>query len=176
MLKPIKWVTLFSQTGSEIVNLSNSLGRWPDYIITNNTDTSVVDPQIKDRITHMLNKAEAKTLDVLSTIIDSNECLITLHGWLRIVPTNICDSYNIYNGHPGLITRYEELKGKDPQNKILKNLHQYDYYGSVVHKVTPEVDGGEIVSCCEYKNNLSFENFSKKVKNASYDAWVEFLK
>ena len=33
MSKP--WITFFSQTGSEIVEISKSLNRWPDVIITN---------------------------------------------------------------------------------------------------------------------------------------------
>ena len=42
--------------------------------------------------------------------------LITLHGYLRIIPENICKQCkHIYNGHPGLINMYPELKGKDPQ-------------------------------------------------------------
>ena len=32
------WVALFSQTGSEIARLRERLGRWPDTIITNNSD------------------------------------------------------------------------------------------------------------------------------------------
>ena len=30
-----KWITFFSQTGAEIADLSESIGRWPDLIITN---------------------------------------------------------------------------------------------------------------------------------------------
>ena len=30
-----KWITFFSQTGTEIVDLSKKLDRWPDKIITN---------------------------------------------------------------------------------------------------------------------------------------------
>ena len=73
------------------------------------------------------------------------EAIITLHGWLRIMPPSICEKFKIYNGHPGLITDYPELKGKDPQERMF-NDGNYTYYGSVVHKVVPEVDSGEIVS------------------------------
>ena len=30
-----QWVTFFSQTGTEIVDISKKLDRWPDKIITN---------------------------------------------------------------------------------------------------------------------------------------------
>ena len=29
------WIAFFSQTGGEIADISNSLGRWPDVIVTN---------------------------------------------------------------------------------------------------------------------------------------------
>ena len=57
---------------------------------------------------------------------DVDNTLITLNGWLRIVPPDKCAKYNIYNGHPGLITKYPELKGKDPQQRMWENIHEYD--------------------------------------------------
>ena len=34
-------------------------------------------------------------------------------------PGEVCEKRNIYNGHPGLITQYPQLKGKDPQQKAI---------------------------------------------------------
>ena len=34
----MKWIAFFSQTGSEIVELSKSIGRKPDLLVTNNVD------------------------------------------------------------------------------------------------------------------------------------------
>ena len=31
----MQWVVFFSQTGSEIADIAESIGRWPDRIITN---------------------------------------------------------------------------------------------------------------------------------------------
>ena len=31
----MKWVAFYSQTGSEIVNISKQIKRWPDLIVTN---------------------------------------------------------------------------------------------------------------------------------------------
>jgi len=151
-----KWIALFSQTGSEIVDLALHFDRWPDIIVTNNSDESEWHPQIlklhkgglsglsgKSRI-KVVSSFEAKTANFLHGI-SSIDSFITLHGWLRIIPENICNIYTIYNGHPGLITEYPELKGKDPQERMF-NSGNYTYYGSVVHRVVPEVDSGEIVS------------------------------
>ena len=43
-----KWITFFSQTGSEIADISESLGRWPDVIVTNERPEHLrtVDPRI----------------------------------------------------------------------------------------------------------------------------------
>ena len=32
------WFALFSQTGTEIVEVASRLGKWPDYIFTDNKD------------------------------------------------------------------------------------------------------------------------------------------
>ena len=69
--------------------------------------------------------------------------IVTLHGWLRIVPPYVCERSKIYNGHPGLITKYPELKGKDPQEKAFKLKHKT--IGCVLHKVSAGVDEGKIV-------------------------------
>ena len=89
------WIALFSQTGSEIVDLSSELNRKPDFVITNaNLDN--VNPNIE--VDFRINNDEAKTLDILEDIeFDANTALITLNGWLRIVPPDKCKKYNIYN-------------------------------------------------------------------------------
>ena len=106
------WIALFSQTGSEIADLSSALDKVPDYVITN-SKSDKIDSRVD--VDFRLNKEEAKTLDILENLeFDINNTLITLNGWLRIVPPDKCLKYNIYNGHPGLITKHPELKGKDP--------------------------------------------------------------
>ena len=44
----MRWAALFSQTGSEICNLSEKLGRYPDLVISDNTDENkIVDSRIE---------------------------------------------------------------------------------------------------------------------------------
>jgi len=170
------WIALFSQTGSEIAALSQALNRSPDFIISNaNTDN--VDPRVD--ISFIVNKDEAKTLDILDNIeFNIDKTLITLNGWLRIVPPNKCSKYNIYNGHPGLITRYPELKGKDPQEKTWDDLHKYNVVGSVVHKVVEEVDAGEVVEkeFISSDNLLTLDDTYNALRDCSFRAWYRFLK
>ena len=42
-----KWVTFFSQTGSEIAQISSALGRWPDLVVTNRGNLEDVNNELK---------------------------------------------------------------------------------------------------------------------------------
>ena len=169
------WIALFSQTGSEIIDLSSELNRKPDFVITN-ANLDKVNPDIE--VDFRINNDEAKTLDILEDIeFDRKDTLITLNGWLRIVPPDKCKIYNIYNGHPGLITKYPELKGKDPQKRAWKNIASYSKIGSVVHKVVAEVDAGEIIveKSARTRDVLNIDRTYDTLRKTSFDAWVEFL-
>ncbi len=169
-----KWITFFSQTGAEIADLSESIGRWPDLIITNSRPDHLrtIDPRIVEYgYTEVPNKPTADDLDA---ILQDN-AIITLHGWLRILPPVICDKYLIYNGHPGLITKYPELKGKDPQVKAHKLGHEVA--GAVIHKVTAGVDEGRIITE-EYFNatQLDLDELFRILRDRSLYMWSNLLK
>tara|TARA_R110000824_G_scaffold1501_4_gene7481 strand:- start:116 stop:661 length:546 start_codon:yes stop_codon:yes gene_type:complete len=176
MKKYRNWVALFSQTGSEIVELSKVLNKKPDFVITN-ANLDEINPNIE--VDFRLNNEEAKTLDILDNIeFDTNNTLITLNGWLRIVPPDKCRKYNIYNGHPGLITKYPELKGKDPQQRAWDNIDNYNKVGSVVHKVVEEIDAGKVI--CEEMVPTSYigslDGTYDALRATSFTAWYRFLK
>jgi len=94
------------------------------------------------------------------------------------VPPDKCAKYNIYNGHPGLITKYPELKGKDPQQRAWHDLHKYDTVGSVVHRVVEEIDAGEVNTLSEIStaNILTLDEMYKALRSTSLIAWSSFLK
>ena len=169
-----KWITFFSQTGAEIADLSESIGRWPDLIITNERPDHLrtIDPRIVEYgYTEVPNKPTANDLDA---VLQDN-AIVTLHGWLRIMPPVICDKYLIYNGHPGLITKYPELKGKDPQVKAHKLGHEVA--GAVIHKVTAGVDEGRIIME-EYFNasQLDLDGLFRILRDRSLYMWSNLLK
>ena len=86
----------------------------------------------------------------------------------------ICKKYNIYNGHPGLITVYPELKGKDPQIKAFKAKHEV--MGCVLHKVTAGVDEGKVIA--EERFNafqITEEEMWKVTRDRSQYLWTKFL-
>lgn len=179
----MKWIAFFSQTGSEIVEISRHLGRSPDMIVTNNRPAHL---RTINRDLLSLSPALGITpnkpdlVDYLQKIThltgDPNQTLITLHGWLRIIPEEVIKTYPyIYNGHPGLISRYPELKGKDPQKKAWDL--GLDTSGSVIHKVTSGVDEGPIILSKEIPiRNLSLDELFESLHNTSINLWVQFLK
>jgi folate-dependent phosphoribosylglycinamide formyltransferase PurN len=170
------WIAFFSQTGSEIVQISRALGRWPDMIITNRRPDSArtIDSGIlKDRLYFTSNKPEEYEYHHYLRQVENP--IITLHGWLRVVPEDVCEKHEMYNGHPGLITRYPELKGKDPQMRAFQG--NYDTAGCVIHKVTPGVDEGEILMEREVGVRLlDLDGLFHILHKTSVNMWIEFLK
>ena len=91
------WVAFFSQTGSEIANISEQLNRWPDLIIVNERNIErTIDSRLQNQnVKFVSNRPTTEELyDILSSY---NNPIVTLHGWLRIMPPSICKSYDIYN-------------------------------------------------------------------------------
>lgn len=175
-----KWVAFFSQTGSEIVQISEQIGRWPDVIISNVRPDHLrtITAKLKDRpVTLISNKPSADEYrEVLSKAISpEDDYVITLHGWLRVIPQEIISEYStMFNGHPGLISKYPELKGKDPQHKAysLGLLTS----GCVIHKVTAGVDEGPISREVEVAiKDLTMDQILETLHTNSVDLWVNFL-
>ena len=168
------WIAFFSQTGGEIADLIEELGRKPDLIVTNERpeDLRTIDERIEGG-TMLPNKPSvAEYREVLK---DFDNPIVTLHGWLRVVPEEICSEYEIYNGHPGLITEYPELKGKDPQVRAFEG--KYEQAGAVLHRVIPEVDEGDILDESRFAaEGLSLDELFRILKEVSLDMWVKFLK
>lgn len=187
MEKNTKWVTFMSQTGSEIARLSCALGRKPDFIVINTSDLSNINEWVLenafDRIICIPDKPSLEDYETLLNVIGTEDILITLHGYLRIIPKELCEKHAIYNGHPGLIVpgiyidpnMHLNLRGFDPQKKAKElNLGRT---GAVIHKVTTKVDEGPIIS---YKildgiQQMTLEELIKELKDISYVLWYEFL-
>lgn len=168
------WIAVFSQTGSEIRSIANNLGEWPDLVLTNNDNYEQWCNNMPARKCIIL---PPKGIEQLLLFNKDNIDLVTLHGYLRILSKDVCDGLKVFNGHPGDVVKYPELKGKDPQEKVWYNLDKYDTIGSVIHRVTPEVDGGEIVQRHYVKNNCKTrQEVYNTLKCTSLDTWLKFLK
>lgn len=143
------WIVMFSQTGTEIASVSVGLRVKPDLVITTRSNLDGVNlwlkKQIEDEKIKVVYLSKQTTEDSYINIFkEYTNPLITMHGFLRIIPPGVCDKYEIYNLHPGLITKYPELKGKDPQIRAIEG--RYLTAGCVIHRAIAEVDAGEIVA------------------------------
>ena len=173
-----KWIAFFSQTGTEIVDIAESLQRWPDKIITNERPEHLrkINTKLLDKeVIYLPNKPTVQ--DYEKVLIQNS--IVTLHGWLRIMPPEICEKHKIYNGHPGLITMYPELKGKDPQVRAFEGIKEGKYLtaGAVLHKVVAGVDEGRVIA--EEKFNtfqLELDDLFRILRDRSLYMWCNFLK
>lgn len=172
-----RWVALFSQTGSEIYEISKRVGRFPDKIITTHSweTANKINPLLTEATKEIYLCSEKPVPAVYRAFFRPDD-LITLHGWLRIVPSEICNEFVIYNGHPGLITHYPELKGKDPQKRAFEG--KYKRIGCVIHKVIPEVDAGEVEASAETDKfkDMTLEDIIDTLHEMSVELWCGFLK
>ena len=171
----MQWVVFFSQTGSEIADIAESIGRWPDRIITNERPDHLrtVDPRIEKK--GYFTFSNKPSLDEYAELLMYfPEAIITLHGWLRVVPPEICERHKIYNGHPGLITKYPELKGKDPQIRAFEG--DYQTGGCVIHEVTAGIDEGKVLMKEEVNiENLDLDGLFRILRDRSLFMWSNFL-
>jgi len=168
------WIALFSQTGSEIYIVSKRLGRYPDRIIVNKIDLETVNEKLLEGCYDRLWTVPSQpTVEEYQTIL-VEDAIITMHGWLRIVPHYICNNYNIFNLHPAPLTRYPHLKGKDPQKRVF--AQSLPYGGNTLHKCTAELDSGEILLENEVLvEGDDLDTIFSKTHTAAAELWVEFL-
>ena len=174
------WIAFFSQTGAEIADIAESLGRWPDRIITNDRPDHLrtIDSRIEEKgYFTFTNKPSLEEYE--EALFYFPEAVITLYGWLRIMPPEICEKFMIYNGHPGLITEYPELKGKDPQIRAYEGIKLGKYLdaGAVLHKVVAGVDEGRIIAQERFNAfNLELDDLFRILRDRSLYMWCRFLR
>lgn len=176
------WYAMFSHTGKEIEAVSRRLGCKPDTVYTNNLEYN---GSLQSRAWF------GRHDDILKNSIGMLQpnSVLTLHGYNRILPkwyVEYLKEYSIkcYNLHPAPIQLYRDLKGKDPQERLFRGIHEgrYLYIGNVIHEVIPEVDSGEILAwdlmpvSSDYAVCRSVESLSKSLHNAATLLWTEFLK
>jgi len=169
----MKWTALFSQTGSEIYQISEKLGRYPDMVLSNATDLDKINSNLIGKCLMIFTDKKPTIEQYLHYLPEDS--LVTMHGWLRIVPGEVCEKRVIYNGHPGDIVTHPELKGKDPQLKAIELGHREA--GCILHRATAELDGGPIVATSDkviIQDRYEPEVFTA-LHDASVDMWVKFL-
>jgi folate-dependent phosphoribosylglycinamide formyltransferase PurN len=175
------WVACLSQTGGELFDIVRSLSKVPETILIAPSNKVLDEALIffkKYSNLHILQ--QRPTLHQYVDLFERAK-LITLHGFLYILPKEIFTAYSdvitdrIYNGHPGAIHKYPELKGFNPQEKA---YGKYDVYGTIIHRVIQDVDEGEILKAIEIpaSNISSLDDLYDKLKEASLQLWIDFLR
>lgn len=178
------WIAFFSQTGTEIHGLSNALGVYPDIIVTNKPDLKNVNKELlcttqfrehklnKTILEFLPNKPEASHYLKILKCFDNP--VVTLHGFLRIIPKEICDQFEIYNLHPGLIDKFPSLKGFNPQERAF--IEGYKLAGCVIHRVTPGVDEGEILMSQGVSiEGMDLNGVYDALRDTALDLWKSFF-
>lgn len=173
-----KWGALISQTGKELFDICTDLGIRPNVIVSTKP---IQDVNLDFRMFieyHSINfiylSLENSKNQILLYRYLHGCTIVTLHGWLRIIPKDICEIFDIYNGHPGDIVLYPQLKGFNPQEKA----HSLGLAtsGSVVHKVTPIVDDGPIIHrVITSIRNCDLDQTYDRLRTTSLLAWKLFF-
>jgi folate-dependent phosphoribosylglycinamide formyltransferase PurN len=173
-----KWVTLFSMTGTEIYNISKKINRVPDVIITNKPvhDASSIKPELFEEYgtKFVWLPPKPSVAEYINAI--PRDSFVTLHGWLRIIPPEICEKYEIYNLHPAPIhiEGYDKYKGKDPQVRIFEDKAKYS--GNVIHECIPELDAGKILEHNHFDvRGFDLDMVFKLTHSKATELWCGFL-
>jgi len=183
-----RWIAMFSQTGTEIADICKS---WtykrgtfiepckPDYIVTNNVNVEswhkVLRDYYEDHSDRFIVSQDIELINESVRAFNPLTSLITLNGYLRILPDDITKKFEIYNVHPGDIKKYPELIGIHPQQKALDL--QLKTTGVIIHRVTDQLDQGEIVSRETYdiKNGTDINTLVDDLRGISVEMWTNLL-
>lgn len=168
------WIAMFSHTGKELVNICKRLNRWPDRIITNQSPGDICQDLVDNSLLDILYCARSPEGPEYERMFSRGSPIITLHGWMRVIPGSVCEHNDIVNLHPGLITKFPELKGKDPQIRAWKEQHPY--VGCVLHRAVAEVDSGEIIDKkWSYNKFDTYDDMEQRLRAHAEHLWIKYL-
>lgn len=172
-----KWVALFSHSGTEIADIIKTF-KSPDWIFTNQRDVNKINKELHDKhVVKCVHSVIMQAIKEISASLPEEKIIVTLHGYMRIIPKEIIDLPNveIYNVHPGDITTYPELRGADPQKKALEL--KLPSTGVVIHIVDEGVDTGPVLlqSNIMIDSGSTVESLTDELRNESIALWQIFL-
>ncbi len=96
-------------------------------------------------------------------------------GYMKVIEKSIIENFDVINLHPSILPIY---KGLMTQKRMLINNEKY--YGFTIHKVSPELDNGQVISNKTKKINTKKESvLLKKHKSLEhkfvYKQFVNYL-
>ena len=130
-------------------------------IITNNTLSLNIKKLIE------IKKLDIKVYENISylssKVLEGTELIFSV-GYMKTIDRKIIDKYEIINLHPSLLPSY---KGLMTQKRML--INQERYFGFSIHKVSPLLDNGEVISqkskLIKDKSELRLINAHKKLEH-----------
>ena len=182
-----KWYSLFSHTGSETQSLfeSEAVDLPLEAVFTNNMSyRGSLSKFGEPRLYWVSSYKDMNKLLSSDYIVEANS-LITLNGYMGIVPADVLDSLKargckVYNIHPAPIQHYPELRGKDPQERMYEGIQrrEYTYIGVVIHEVDAGVDTGKIVHwVLELADpSMSKDELYERLHSMGLQAWESFFR
>lgn len=165
------WMMLFSHSGREVSELLEAFPNRRVGVFTNrgNAPFYTYLPRIQGEPSKDIHERLEQFMI---------PALVTLHGYNRILPPGVVDNPNleIYNVHPGDTELYPELRGKDPQEKAIKLGLKTT--GVIIHRVTNEVDVGEVVarSVVDILPGEDTLSLVDRLRRISVSLWISFLR
>jgi len=81
---------------------------------------------------------------LINLIREHQPDVVLLAGWMRILSDLYCEQFGnmTLNVHPSLLPEYAGMKGDEIHAQVIENEDRYT--GATIHRVSAEVDGGEI--------------------------------
>ena len=133
----------------------------PHSIITNNTLSLNIKKLIYTK--KLAIKVYENISHISPKILKGTELIFSV-GYMKTIDRKIINKYEIINLHPSLLPLY---KGLMTQKRML--INQEKYFGFSIHKVSPLLDDGEVISqkskLLKNKNEIGLINSHKKLEH-----------
>ena len=145
---------LISGSGSNLLKILKKNHTNKDFkviaIISNNNISSKIKFYAGKFYKDVLIKEYQRTLQ--KEHLNNTDVIFSV-GYLKVIEKNIIENFDVINLHPSILPKY---KGLMTQKRMLINNEKY--YGFTIHKVSPELDDGQTISCKSKKINTKSES------------------
>ena len=156
---------LISGNGSNLLEILKKNNINKDFkvisIISNNNISTKIKSYVGKFYKDVLVKEYQRTLQKEN--FNNTEIIFSV-GYMKVIEERIISNLDVINLHPSILPYY---KGLMTQKRMLINNEKY--FGFTIHKVSPELDGGKIISNKTKKiNTINESELIKKHKSLEH--------
>ena len=153
-------------------------------LISNNSEAYCLKRAQQNNISHkVINTDKNYDEELIQSINElsdnqSNNLIIVLAGWMRIVSQNLINTFpNIINIHPALPGKYPGTNAIRRAYNDFSGYEKLNTTGVMVHRVIEEIDAGEILDSIEVPilKSDSYESLEERVKCAEKPVLIRGL-